>query len=48
MRRWNRVNTGIIANEMRGYRVPLVTGAGEEDLAARSPITLTTIIFAAV
>ncbi|MDX1964213.1 MAG: DUF6690 family protein [Pirellulales bacterium] len=33
MQRWNRVNTSVAHDSMRGYRVPLVTGAGEEDLA---------------
>ena len=31
--RWPRVTTGLPDENMQGYRVPLVTGTGEDDLA---------------
>jgi hypothetical protein len=33
MQKWPRVNTAIGDQELRGFRVPLITGAGEQDLA---------------
>ncbi len=32
-RRWPRVSTGLAELQLQGYRVPLVTGTGEADLA---------------
>jgi hypothetical protein len=33
MSRWPRVTAGLAEPELQGYRVPLVTGTGENDLA---------------
>ncbi|MDZ4820362.1 MAG: DUF6690 family protein [Planctomycetota bacterium] len=33
MQRWPRVTAGLPVSNLQGYRVPLVTGAGETDLA---------------
>ena len=33
MRRWPRVSTGLAQLQLQGYRVPLVTGTAETDLA---------------
>jgi hypothetical protein len=33
MRRWPRVSTGLAQLQLQGYRVPLVTGTAESDLA---------------
>jgi len=33
MRRWPRVTTGLSHLQLQGYRVPLVTGTGPDDLA---------------
>jgi hypothetical protein len=33
MQRWPRVSTGLAHLQFQGYRVPLVTGTGESDLA---------------
>lgn len=33
MSRWPRVTTGLSEVELQGYRVPLITGTGEDDLA---------------
>jgi hypothetical protein len=33
MARWPRVTVGLAELDMQGYRMPLVTGTGEEDLA---------------
>lgn len=33
MARWPRVSTGLAQPDLQGYRVPLVTGTGQDDLA---------------
>jgi hypothetical protein len=33
MARWARVSAGLAALQLQGYRVPLVTGTGQDDLA---------------
>jgi hypothetical protein len=33
MSRWPRVTTGLAEIDLQGYRVPLITGTGEDDLA---------------